>query len=189
MQIGTIVLLLIITNFEPPKSNKFKMLQVLVNKETKFEIENKDNIFTINGVSYKPDISKVSESEYHMILNYKSYRLVIAEQLNDKELVIEVNGTRYPISLKDNFDILLEKLGMNSSANQLAKDVKAPMPGLVVDVLVTPGQEVEKDTPLLILEAMKMENILKSPGAGIIDKIFVHKKDAVEKNQVLIAFK
>jgi len=65
-------------------------------------------------------------------------------------------------------------------------NVKAPMPGLVLDILVEPGQSVQKGDNLLILEAMKMENIIKASGSGVVKNIPVHKKDAVEKNQLLI---
>jgi biotin carboxyl carrier protein len=62
------------------------------------------------------------------------------------------------------------------------------MPGLVLDVRVKEGDEVKKGDPLLVLEAMKMENILKSPAHAKIKKINVNKGQAVEKNQVLVSF-
>ena len=66
--------------------------------------------------------------------------------------------------------------------------IKAPMPGLILEINVKVGQEVKEDEPLLILEAMKMENIITSPRDGIIKSISVNKTDAVEKNQLLIEF-
>ena len=65
-------------------------------------------------------------------------------------------------------------------------NVKAPMPGLVLDILVEAGQSVNKGDNLLILEAMKMENIIKASGNGVVKNININKKDAVEKNQLLI---
>jgi biotin carboxyl carrier protein len=67
-------------------------------------------------------------------------------------------------------------------------DVKAPMPGMVFNVLVSEGQDIKKGDPLIVLEAMKMENVLKSPTDGTVKKIAVTKGVAVEKNQVLIQF-
>ncbi|MNF13023.1 Glutaconyl-CoA decarboxylase subunit gamma [compost metagenome] len=67
-------------------------------------------------------------------------------------------------------------------------EIKAPMPGLVLNVIVESGQEVNKGDNLLILEAMKMENIIKSPSSGIVKKILVTKGDKVEKNEILIQF-
>ncbi|MNR65826.1 2-oxoglutarate carboxylase large subunit [compost metagenome] len=68
------------------------------------------------------------------------------------------------------------------------KEIKAPMPGLVLNVMVQEGQEVGKGDNLLVLEAMKMENIIKSPDSGIVKKILITKGDKVEKNEVLIQF-
>ena len=69
---------------------------------------------------------------------------------------------------------------------QVVKDIKAPMPGLVLQISVGPGDTVEKGDPLLILEAMKMENVLKAPGSGTVKKVSVNQGQAVEKNQLLI---
>jgi biotin carboxyl carrier protein len=62
------------------------------------------------------------------------------------------------------------------------------MPGMVLDVKVTEGDAVKKGDALLVLEAMKMENIIRSTGAGVVKKIHVKKGVAVEKSQVLIRF-
>jgi biotin carboxyl carrier protein len=77
---------------------------------------------------------------------------------------------------------------MEASSTAKIRNVKAPMPGLVLRIEVQPGQEVEKDTPLLILEAMKMENVIKSPGSGRVKSIPVQQGIAVEKSAVLIEF-
>ena len=62
------------------------------------------------------------------------------------------------------------------------------MPGLVLDVKLNVGDSVEKGDSILILEAMKMENVLKSPAEGVVKSIHINKGDAVEKNQLLISF-
>ncbi len=79
-------------------------------------------------------------------------------------------------------------MGLANLTASKVNNLKAPMPGLVLDILVKPGQEVEKDTPLLILEAMKMENVLKSPTDGTVKSLGAAKGDAVEKNHVLLTF-
>jgi biotin carboxyl carrier protein len=99
-----------------------------------------------------------------------------------------LNGQRQVINVKDRFDDLLQQLGMDSSSVRKDTSVKAPMPGLVLEVVVQAGQSVEKDSPLLILEAMKMENVIKSPGTGVVSKIHVQKGATVEKNAILIEF-
>jgi len=65
-------------------------------------------------------------------------------------------------------------------------DLKAPMPGLVLDVLVKEGQQIKKGENLLVLEAMKMENNLKALSDAVVKKVNVGKGARVEKNEILI---
>jgi biotin carboxyl carrier protein len=90
--------------------------------------------------------------------------------------------------MQDKFDLLLEKMGMNASASGKVNNIKAPMPGLIIDLRVKDGDLVKAGDPLLILEAMKMENIIKSPGEGVVKSVKVKKGAGVEKGQVLIEF-
>jgi biotin carboxyl carrier protein len=85
-------------------------------------------------------------------------------------------------------DLLLAKLGIEHSAESAVKDVKAPMPGLIIDIALEAGQEVKKGDTLLILEAMKMENVIKCPADGIVSKVHIKKGESVEKNQILVEF-
>ena len=101
---------------------------------------------------------------------------------------MKVNNHTYELELEDRFDQLLQQLGMDDLASAAVSQIKAPMPGLVLNVMVEVGQEVGKDESLLILEAMKMENVLKSPAEGKIKSISVNEKESVEKNQILIEF-
>jgi len=77
-------------------------------------------------------------------------------------------------------------MGLSVVASQKLSSVKAPMPGLVLDIMVEPGQEVAEGDSLLILEAMKMENVLKATGEGVVKSIEITKGAAVEKGQILI---
>ena len=103
-----------------------------------------------------------------------------------KQCTISVNGKNYELKLSNELDQLLLKMGMGKSKDNKMDVVKAPMPGLVLHILVEIGQSIEKGDSLIILEAMKMENIIKATGSGIVKAIKVSTKDAVEKNQVLI---
>jgi biotin carboxyl carrier protein len=90
--------------------------------------------------------------------------------------------------LKDRFDQLLEQMGMSAAATTKVNDIKAPMPGLIVGINVQSGDVVKKGDAVLILEAMKMENLIKAAGEGTIRTVRVNKGDRVEKNQILIEF-
>jgi len=99
-----------------------------------------------------------------------------------------VNGKKVQLSGEDDMDRLLKQLGMDSGGAKKMKELKAPMPGLVVKIEVKPGDEVAKDQPLVILEAMKMENVLKAVASATVASVEVKQGQAVEKNQVMIKF-
>jgi biotin carboxyl carrier protein len=108
--------------------------------------------------------------------------------LQAKTLQIRLGHKTTTLQLKDRFDLLLEKMGMNAAGSGSLKEIKAPMPGLILDLKVAPGDVVKKGDVVLILEAMKMENSIKSPGDGVVKEVKVSLKQSVEKNQVLIQF-
>ena len=165
-----------------------QMFKASIDKNS-FEIQPSDEGFQVNGQPVQCDKVEVTPGYFHIILNNKSYKAeVVKADHVAKSFSIKVNGRVYPVLLKDKFDLLLEKMGMNNAAASKALVIKAPMPGLVIDLKVKAGDEVKQGDPLLILEAMKMENILKSPGGGIVKTIKTKKGDSVEKNQVLIEF-
>lgn len=135
------------------------------------------------------DAIETDANHLHVLYKNKSYNLeMVAQNSETKESIVKVNGTKYTVQLKDRFDDLLKSLGMEEVGEKKLKDLKAPMPGMVLDILVHDGEQVEKDTPLVILEAMKMENVIKSPAAGIVKKVNAIKGNAVEKNAVLFEF-
>ncbi len=101
---------------------------------------------------------------------------------------MKVNNTIYDVVIQDEMDELIKAMGFEVGATKKINDIKAPMPGLILDINVTVGQEVKENVPLLILEAMKMENVLTSPRDGVIKTISVKKGDTVDKNELLIEF-
>lgn len=157
--------------------------------EKEFLLEEKEGVLSINGEIQSSDLIKISENKFHLINNHKSYTLeVLKEDREKKEFAIKVNGTEYQLKAEDKYDALLKQMGLSRGASAKINELKAPMPGLVLNIKVEIGQEVKKDEPLLILEAMKMENVLKSPADVTVKSIEVNEKAAVEKNQVLIKF-
>jgi biotin carboxyl carrier protein len=103
-------------------------------------------------------------------------------------LQIKINQTTYNVSVKDKYDELLHQLGLDKALSNKLTNIKAPMPGLVLNILVGEGTEVKKGDALIVLEAMKMENILKAPADAKVKSVSVKKGMAVEKNQILIEF-
>jgi len=151
-----------------------------------FIIEVDKDTFELNDGS-NADFTHISDSKFHVLHGNQSYRVEIIESnFETKKITLEVNGNKYDVQIKDSYDQMVDKMGLLVGNSQKAKDIKAPMPGLIVDVMVVEGQEISEGTPLLILSAMKMENIILAQADGIIKSINVKKEDAVDKGQLVI---
>lgn len=163
------------------------MLQVTVNEKKTYNIDHKNDTIEINGNSATPDISFQANGLISVLLNNKSYTAIIESvDTKAKSVSLRVNGQLYTTAIQEPIDLLLSNMGLDLKSMQKAEPVKAPMPGLVLKVLVEPGQQINKGDGLVILEAMKMENILKATGPATVKAIKVTERTAVEKGAVLI---
>ncbi len=166
------------------------MIQSNIN-DTSFAIElDKDGKNgSINGARFSWDLLPVSANRFSILRNNKSFNVIIeSRDTETNTLILRINGKKLVVNTKDKMTLLLESMGLNASISKKINEVKAPMPGLVLRALVAEGDEVKKGDSLLVLEAMKMENVIKSPVDAIVSKIPVLQGQAVEKNQVLIQF-
>ncbi|MFD0940611.1 acetyl-CoA carboxylase biotin carboxyl carrier protein subunit [Pedobacter boryungensis] len=165
------------------------MYQIKVNDKYNFDITADYNQLEVNNETIELDRLALNATATHVLYKNKSYTIEIVElNKEEKTAVIKVNNNTYNLTIKDQFDQLLKQLGMDNLAVNKIQQIKAPMPGLVLSVLATEGAEVKKGDNLLVLEAMKMENMIKSPTDGIIKKIEIKQGDKVEKNEILISF-
>jgi len=165
------------------------MKKIQVGDKYNFEIVEDGTNVLVNGVPVQLDVKDVSEGHFHFLLDNKSYSAELVKiDYKLKEATIKVNGKEYHTIFKDEKDDLLNLLGIETNVSNASLDLRAPMPGLVLDILVKPGDHIKKGDPLLILEAMKMENLIKSSADYIIKAVEIAKGDKVEKNQVLLHF-
>ena len=163
------------------------MFTTKVNEDFNFKLEIKNGNYFLDGNPLNADQLKIAEGKFHFIINNRSINAeIVSANIEDKTFSISVNGNKYQVQVRDQFDELLKNLGMDSLAAKKVNDVKSPMPGLVLKVLVNEGDSIKKGDALLLLEAMKMENVIKATGDGIIKKINVKVQDKVEKNFTLI---
>ena len=133
------------------------------------------------------DMVQTADNQYHILQDGKAYQAELeSADFNAKTMTIKINGNKYEINIEDSYDQLVKQMGLSTAGSQKMTNVKAPMPGLVLDILVKPDQEVAKGDALLILEAMKMENVLKAEGGGVVKSIEVTKGTAVDKGQIII---
>ncbi len=133
------------------------------------------------------DIVAIDQTRFNIIKDHKVFRVEILS-VDGKKYQLKINGNNYDVALKDELDLTMSKMGIDQNAGNVANDLKAPMPGLILDIMVNPGDTISKGQPLLILEAMKMENVIKSPVDGVVSDVLVEKGASVEKNKVLCSF-
>ena len=143
----------------------------------------------LNGKAFQLDAIDTDASHFHVLRDDRSYRVeLVSYDRDEKTAAVKVNGELFELDVKDRFDILLEEMGLAGLASQAVTELKAPMPGLILEFHVKEGDEVKKGDPVLVLEAMKMENVIKAPADVTVSKIVASKGDAVEKNQTIISF-
>ncbi|PID70861.1 MAG: acetyl-CoA carboxylase biotin carboxyl carrier protein subunit [Flavobacteriales bacterium] len=128
-----------------------------------------------------------NSNAYQILDNHTNYSVTVNKNANRNYTVV-LNGNHYKVAIQDSLDMLIDKMGFQLHSGKNINEVKAPMPGLILDISVKKGQEIKEDDPLLILEAMKMENSLLSPVSGVVKKVNVKKGETVNKGQVLIEF-
>lgn len=154
-----------------------------------YSVEKTEDIIQVNSKVIGWDLRWISDRKIHVIYDNKSLEAeLISIDRDSKTIEIRLGSKSSRLQLKDKFDLLLEQMGMDDKTTHALKEIKAPMPGLILDLQVKPGDEVKKGDTVVILEAMKMENIIKSPGDGIVKAVKVSLNQSVEKNQVLIQF-
>lgn len=133
------------------------------------------------------DFTPIDDRHFHILANGKSYRAeLVSQNFQLKQFTIKINGSKYNIQLADAYDQMVERLGLGAVNTTVATDIIAPMPGLVLKLMAKEGDTVEAGQAILILEAMKMENVIKAAADGTISSISVEQGAAVEKGQLLI---
>lgn len=167
------------------------MYSVQVNKkEFNIEFDNKSNKKgKIDEDNFDLDLIEIKENSYHVLFDEKSYNVEVSN-INEvaKEVIVTVNNMKHKVRVKNEFDNMLKKLGFQNVDNLKVKNLKAPMPGLVVEILVNEGDNIKKGENIVVLEAMKMENNLKATDNVKIKKVITEKGKSVEKNDILITF-
>lgn len=164
------------------------MFSVILQNDT-HQVEKNEGFFQVNGQKLAWDIQWLGEGKIHLIKGNESMEAELIDwERETQSMRIRLGYQTATIQLKDRYALLLEKMGISTAGSGALKDIKAPMPGLILEVKVKPGDEVKKGDVVLILEAMKMENIIKAPGDGVVKEVKVNLKQSVEKNQVLIQF-
>lgn len=157
-------------------------------KDKLVEIEVNDKVL-LDGKLCEIDFVQSGKQSFVLSMNGKRKEADLVKfDRETKQLVLRIEGKKISVDIKEPVDILLDRLGINQKVSRKVNNLKAPMPGLIVKVLSKVGESVKAGEPLLILEAMKMENVFKASADAVIKDILVNEKQSVEKGQVLIVF-
>lgn len=163
------------------------MKYVTTINEEKFIIEVlDDHQVIVNGDAYQVNFDMVGDQPvYSLLLNGKSYEAHVYEGDDGWEVLLQ--GTLYPATVIDEREQRLRS-AFGSGPEQTGEYyLKAPMPGLVVELPVSDGEQVKEGQVLLILESMKMQNELKSPRDGVVSRIRIKVGDNVERRQTMLS--
>lgn len=155
--------------------------------EERYDIVFQNGHLLIDGEEVSYAFEPVSERYYSLLIDGQSLPVVVEEEPGGR-LRITVDGRPVDVQVQDEKALLLERFGLNEDTAAAERTVYAPMPGLVLNVMVQPGQPVQTGEGLLVLEAMKMENELRSHTDGIVKALHVAPGDAVVKNALLLEF-
>ena len=144
-----------------------------------------DDQLVLNDAPRSYDFQRIHEGYYSLLIDGQSIPVAIQPVTEDR-FRVTVRGHTAEVTVQDENDLLLERYGLEHAAGPAEREIRAPMPGLVLNVMIEIGQTVNEGDGLLVLEAMKMENELRAPAGGVIDAIHVAANDPVDKDALLI---
>jgi biotin carboxyl carrier protein len=161
-------------------------------KEKTYTVDfNKDNgkEGLINNQAFSFSLDSENKNRFQLTYKDKTYKVVVIDYQAEKNIVVlKINNDKVTMNVSNDLDLLLKEMGMDMASSQKINEIKAPMPGLVLDILVEPGQEVHQGDTILVLEAMKMENNIKTPVDAVVKEVRCEKSKAIDKNDILIVF-
>lgn len=155
--------------------------KVKVNDTFEFDFK-KESISQLDAVS-------IETNKFHILHQNLPYKAeIVFSDFNQKKYTVKVNNNVYHIAISNPLDNLIKEMGFEVGIIKQVNVIKAPMPGLILEINVEVGQTVQENDNLLILTAMKMENSLLSPRDGVIKSIAITVGDSVIKGDLLIEF-
>ncbi len=161
-----------------------------MHKSEPFQIDVNQGQYTFEllpEAAQQADLVEEGEQHFHLLHEGRSvHATLVSADPAQKQYTFRIDGALYTARISDHYARLVQQLGLSVGKHRAVNAIKAPMPGLVLGIMVEPGQQVLKGDVLLILEAMKMENVLKATGDGRVKNIAVSKGAAVEKGQLLV---
>lgn len=162
-----------------------KYITTVEDKQYLVEVIDEKHV-SVDGKVYNIDFESVSgQPVFSLIVDGKSHEAYVQE--GDENWQVLMRGRLYPVKVEDEREKRLRAAAGGGVAETGEFHLKAPMPGLVIAIPITEGQEVKRGQVLLILESMKMQNELKAPRDGKVSRIKVRPGESVEQKQALLS--
>lgn len=143
---------------------------------------------TINGQDYEIVHQPLGEDRALLFIGHESLEVDVRQSGSNGQRIVFMKGMEIPASIEDYSVAQMRKAAGISHTSKIETNLRAPMPGLVIDIRVQPGDRVAKGQPLVVIEAMKMENIIKARADVTIKAISVDRGKSVEKGDTLLEF-
>lgn len=162
-----------------------KFEAVIDEETTRIELSAEKNEAVIEGERHPYSFKKQANGRRLLRIGTRLYKI---DNVHYEKYTVEftLNGNWCSVDVRDEQDLLLDRLGFKTAADIGEGQLNAPMPGKILELLVNEGDEVELGDPVAILEAMKMENELKAPVSGTVTSIMVTEGDSLEKNAEIL---
>ena len=156
--------------------------------ETALSVDRADGALTVDGDALDARLTSLRHTDRAetVLLVVDGRPRVVTIERDGRATRVWVDGAPVEVDLRTDADVLLEQFGLDTGDAAADREIHAPMPGLVLRVLVEPGDTVEAGQGVVVLEAMKMENELTAPAAGTVAAVHASPGDAVAKNDLLV---
>ena len=184
--------------YTPPKQSQrlpgeelmYKYNVVVGDREFTIEIEYRSEQYSVivNGEEQQVAVNRLGKNRMLLLLDQQALEIDVDSNGIDGERTVFLRGVEIPVHVEQyNLAQLRKTAGMSSSAGK-ETSLRAPMPGLIVEMKAEAGQTVKQGEPLVVVEAMKMENVVKAKADMIVKRVCVSQGDSVEKDAILLEF-
>ncbi len=140
----------------------------------------------VDGKEFDIEAHSLGESRFLLLVNKESHEVDVRTISGDGEKIVFMRGMEIPVTVEDYHLAQIRKRAATAVGPSAERYVRAPMPGMVVTIKVAPGDKIVKGQPLVVIEAMKMENIIKAKADATVKTIIADQGKSVEKGDTLL---
>ena len=173
-------------NSEAKKSKKTQLIALSGTSQKEYAFTNPlERQIKYMGETIKLKLYEDPNGFSYVLWKNKKYPLEVIERKQNKYTIM-LNGVWHTFTVETPFSLKRRKFLESQAGSSSSLTIEAPMPGKIVEVMVEEGSEVKAGEPLIILEAMKMQNEIACPVDGVVKKIAIRKNDSVMKDDLMI---